>query len=42
MKHRIWLVPGLITLGLLAGCASSGPARDINDPANSLVFGYVD
>jgi hypothetical protein len=42
MKHRIWLVLGLITLGLLAGCASSGPERDINDPANSLVFGYVD
>jgi hypothetical protein len=32
----------LITLGLLAGCASSGPTRDINDPTNSLVFGYVD
>ncbi len=42
MKHRIWLVLGLITLGLLAGCASSGPTRDINDPTNSLVFGYID
>jgi hypothetical protein len=42
MKYRISLVLGLITLGLLAGCASSGPQRDINDPANSLVFGYVD
>jgi hypothetical protein len=42
MKHRIWLVFGLITLGLLAGCASSGPERDINDPTNSLVFGYID
>ena len=41
MKQRIWLVLGL-TLGLLAGCASSGPTRDINDPTNSLVFGYVD
>jgi len=41
MKHRIWLVLGL-TLGLLAGCASSGPQRDINDPTNSLVFGYID
>ena len=41
MKHRIWLVLGL-TLGLLAGCASSGPSRDINDPTNSLVFGYID
>jgi hypothetical protein len=42
MKHRIGLVLGLITLGLLAGCASSGPTRDISDPTNSLVFGYVD
>jgi len=41
MKHRIWLVLGLM-LGLLAGCASSGPTRDINDPTNSLVFGYID
>jgi hypothetical protein len=42
MKHRIWLVIGLITMGLLAGCASDGPGRDINDPTNSLVFGYID
>jgi len=42
MKHRMWLVLGLITLGLLAGCASSGPTRNINDPTNSLVFGYID
>jgi hypothetical protein len=41
MKHRIWLVFAL-TLGLLAGCASGGPKRDINDPTNSLVFGYID
>ena len=41
MKHRIWLVL-VLTLGLLAGCASSGPTRDINDPTNSLVFGYID
>ena len=41
MKHRVWLILGL-TLGLLAGCASSGPQRDINDPTNSLVFGYID
>lgn len=26
----------------LAGCAGGGHGRDINDPANSLVFGYVD
>ena len=42
MKHRIWLVLGLFTLGLLAGCASSGHGRSIDDPTNSLVFGYVD
>lgn len=42
MKHRIWLVLGLISLGLLAGCGSSGPQRDINDPTNSLVLGYID
>jgi hypothetical protein len=42
MKHRSWLAFGLIALGLLAGCASSGPERDINDPTNSLVFGYID
>ncbi|MEW6332281.1 MAG: hypothetical protein AB1560_12560 [Pseudomonadota bacterium] len=41
MQHRIWLVLAL-TLGLLAGCASGGPSRDINDPTNSLVFGYID
>jgi hypothetical protein len=42
MKHRIGFVIVLITFGLLAGCSSSGPTRDINDPANSLVFGYID
>lgn len=41
MKYRIWLVLGM-AFGLLAGCASGGPARDINDPSNSLVFGYID
>jgi hypothetical protein len=41
MRLRIWVV-ALIVLGLLAGCGSSGPKRDINDPTNSLVFGYVD
>ena len=41
MKYRIWLLIGIITLGLLAGCASE-PTRDINDPTNSLVFGYID
>jgi hypothetical protein len=41
-KSRPGLVSGLFALALLAGCASSGPERDINDPGNSLVFGYVD
>jgi hypothetical protein len=42
MRHRIALVLGLVVLALLAGCGSSGPKRDINDPTNSLVFGYID
>lgn len=29
-------------LALLAGCGTSGPERSIDDPTNSLVFGYVD
>jgi hypothetical protein len=33
---------GLFTLLLLVGCSSSGPVRDINDPTNSLIFGYID
>jgi outer membrane biogenesis lipoprotein LolB len=41
MRHRIWLI-GLIASALLTGCGSSGPKRDINDPTNSLVFGYID
>lgn len=39
---RIWLVPGLLALGILVGCASGGHGRSINDSSNSLVFGYVD
>jgi len=42
MKNRIWLVLALLALALSAGCASRGHERDINDPTNSLVFGYVD
>jgi len=42
MRQRIWLALGLIALALSAGCASSGHERDINDPTNSLVFGYID
>jgi len=43
MKKRTIL--GLVAFAamlFLGGCASSGPARDINDPANSLVFAYID
>lgn len=40
MKRMLTIV-ALTALGLLAGCAS-GPTRDINDPTNSLVFGYID
>lgn len=32
----------LAALALLAGCGTSGPTRRIDDPANSLVFGYID
>jgi hypothetical protein len=39
---RFWLVPALIAFGLVAGCGSSGPQRDINDASNSLVFGHID
>jgi hypothetical protein len=41
---RIWLILSLIALGVLVGCAGGGDGygRDINDPGNSLVFGYVD
>ena len=31
-----------IAVSFLAGCAGGGHGRDINDPSNSLVFGYVD
>jgi len=31
----------VFAVALVAGCAS-GPTRDINDPTNSLVFGFID
>ena len=40
--QRILFVPLLAALALLAGCAGGGHGRDINDPSNSLVFGFVD
>jgi len=39
---RIWLVPGLLALGLLVACTTGGHGRSVNDPSNSLVFGFVD
>jgi hypothetical protein len=39
---RNWLVLGVVALGLLAGCAAGGPGRSLDDPGNSLVFGYID
>jgi hypothetical protein len=40
---RTWLILSLIAVWLLVGCAGGGGyGRDINDPTNSLVFGYVD
>ena len=40
--RQILVVPLLAALALLAGCAGGGHGRDINDPSNSLVFGFVD
>ena len=40
--RRLLVLSLLAALALLAGCAGGGHGRDINDPANSLVFGYVD
>jgi len=42
MNNRLFVAACLIFSGLLSGCASEGPPRDINDPTNSLVFGYID
>jgi hypothetical protein len=39
-KVRILLLAAV--LAMLAGCGGGGHGRDINDPSNSLVFGYVD
>lgn len=40
MRHRISTVFALLLL--LTACASGGHGRSIDDPSNSLVFGYVD
>lgn len=43
MNIRHWLV-GLIvaSMAMLAGCASTGSGRHIDDPTSSLVFAYID
>jgi hypothetical protein len=40
--NRFVSLLAVAALAALAGCAGGGHGRDINDPANSLVFGYVD
>jgi hypothetical protein len=42
MKKRIGFLVLLAAAALVAGCAGGGHGRDINDPSNSLVFGFVD
>jgi len=42
MANRVAMAFLLAALAALAGCAGGGHGRDINDPTNSLVFGYVD
>ena len=39
---RISIVIFVTLLAALAGCAGGGHGRNINDPNNSLVFGFVD
>jgi hypothetical protein len=42
MVHRLSAALLLTAWALLSGCASSEHGRDIDDPANSLVFGHID
>jgi len=42
MKNRVGVLLLVAALAIVAGCSSGGHGRDINDPVNSLVFGYVD
>ena len=42
MVNRAGILLLVSALTLLAGCAGGGHGRDINDPSNSLVFGFVD
>lgn len=42
MKYSKLFFACLAVVALLSGCSSTGPTRDINDPTNSLYFGYID
>lgn len=42
MIKRVGMLLLAAAMTLLGGCAGGGHGRDINDPSNSLVFGYVD
>lgn len=42
MINRLGILLLVAALLSLIGCAGGGHGRDINDPANSLVFGFVD
>ena len=42
MVNRVGMLLLVAALAALTGCAGGGHGRDINDPSNSLVFGFVD
>ena len=42
MINRLGMLLVVVTVTALTGCAGGGHGRDINDPSNSLVFGFVD
>jgi hypothetical protein len=42
MVDRVGMFLLAAALAALTGCAGGGHGRDINDPSNSLVFGFVD
>jgi hypothetical protein len=42
MVNRVGMLLLVAALAVLTGCAGGGHGRDINDPSNSLVFGFVD
>jgi predicted small secreted protein len=39
---RLRLLLSLVAVSVLLTACASGPTRDINDPTNSLLFGYID